>query len=239
MELSESDLNLVIPLVFFAIAIPLGWLALSFARRSAAADREKARNLALALGLEYGEGRDPVEDIVPEGSPGHEKATEFFRKFPLFGFLSALAPWRVSGERGGVRVEIFPETRSSGKSSTTYTVARAWLREPAGQELRIAREGFFTKVGKTLFGLQDVEVGDAVFDQAVRIKAKDPLQAKLLLDRLEVRERVLALLEAQPGAFVTSTYAHWEKQGTKLDEAELGGVLDLLVPVARALGGDS
>ena len=63
--------------------------------------------------------------------------------------------------------------RGSGKSRTTYTVVRADYPTPLPFELHIADQGTFIRLGKSLFGLRDVEVGDEAFDRAVRVKTGD------------------------------------------------------------------
>lgn len=236
MEMSEEMLTFLVPAIFVAVSVILGIFGLAYGKRRAAEERERAGQIGSALGLELVGEDNQFQTLVPEENPDREKAMALLGKIPLFSMLRGFATWRLGGTREGVRVEIFPDTRSSGKNTTTYTVARAWLRKPLDQELRLAHEGFFTKLGKSLFGLQDVELGEATFDAAVRVKAKDPLAAKLLLDRADAREAVLALIGTHHAAFVTREYAQWERVGTKLDEAELRGIIDLLVPVARTLG---
>jgi hypothetical protein len=235
METALDSLDFVVPVFFVLVSLPMVYFAARSAKRHAARERERARAAGLSLGLEL-EGEDEEsETLLPEGRP--ERVVGRLRLVRLLKGLGLPTGWRLGGVREGVRVEIFPETRSSGKSSTTYTIVRAWFATPLGQEIRVAREGFFTKLGKALFGLEDVEIGDAAFDAALRVKAKDPLAARLRLDRPEAKEALLALIGTHHGAFVTGDYAQWEKVGTKLDEAELRSVLGLLLPAAKALGG--
>ena len=63
-------------------------------------------------------------------------------------------------------------TESSGESSVTYTRMRAPYVNPEGFRFTIYRKGFFSDLGK-LLGMQDIEVGDFEFDEAIIIKGND------------------------------------------------------------------
>jgi hypothetical protein len=231
--------NWIVPLVVVLASIGFGAVAIFGTKGSLGAGRARARGLAQALGLTYAEGREAMEAALVHADSTKAASWSALQRLPkpILDFFLSLAPWRIHGERSGVRVEIFIENRSSGKSSSTWTVARAWLPHPPEAEFRIAHEGFFTRLGKALFGLEDLELGDAEFDEALRVKAKDPLALRLRLDRVEARKALLALIGTHHGAFVTREYAQWERQGTRTDAAEIEAVLELLVPVALALGG--
>lgn len=61
---------------------------------------------------------------------------------------------------------------SNGKSSTTYTRARARFALGRGPRFRIYEEGVFSTLGKAL-GTQDLEIGVPAFDQRFMIKGDD------------------------------------------------------------------
>ena len=135
-----------------------------------------------------------------------------------------------------VRITIFFETRGSGKSPTTYTVVRADYPTPLPFELYIAYEGTFTRLGKALFGLRDLEVGDEAFDRAVRIKTGDEAAARTVLSRPDTRTAILGMIALSKEAFATNAYATWERQGRRYDPVEMRTVIAALVPVTRTLG---
>ncbi|MBN1243842.1 MAG: hypothetical protein JXA15_14160 [Spirochaetales bacterium] len=196
---------------------------------------EKAKALAEALGLEFTDGK-----AAPDALPGEDGVD---RTRVLRGKSSSLARiimakaggFRVHGEYAGAGVAIWLETRSNGKSSSTWTLVRAYLAGPLRFSLRMSREGAMTKLGKALFGLKDLELGDDAFDPKVRVKTDDPVQAKLVLDH-EARRAVLALLEAYPEAHVKSDAATWERVGLHLDPEKLRPLLEALAKVAATLG---
>lgn len=210
------------------------------AGKSAARIRERARSLAAELGFDCVEGGPALAGAVEA-----QNLEGFTAKAAtlLTRLLATTMPWRLEGRVEDFRVTIRPETRSSGKSSTTYTIVEVFLPSPLPYKLRVAKEGLFTKLGKALFGLSDVEVGDPAFDPLVRIKAEDPLAARLLLGDEEAKRAFTALLESvdglsgslSGGAYADQEKLHWEKVGYHLDPAQIGAILELLVPAAKAL----
>jgi hypothetical protein len=84
-------------------------------------------------------------------------------------------------------------TVSTGKSSITYTRLRAPYVNRDGFRFHIYRAGFFSEMGKA-FGMQDVHVGDPVFDDAFIVKSEDETQVRRLLSSPRLRE----LFQAQP-----------------------------------------
>jgi hypothetical protein len=232
-----SDPAVYVPLIFVLSSIVLTVIMVGTQKARLAKEREQARALAASLGLAYLGGREALEAAYRESGAIGSGTWSSLQKLPapIVDLIIAMAPWRLSGERQGLRVEVFVETRNAGKSSTTWTVARAWLPEAAPFELRIAHEGFFAKVGKALFKLEDIELGDPDFDAELRIKASDGTAAMILLNRAETKAALRALIGTHHGATVTERFAQWERQGIRTDVAEIGAVLDLVVAVARSL----
>lgn len=150
-------------------------------------------------------------------------------------FLLAQMPWKLSGLYNGVKVMVYPETRSSGKSSTTYTLVRAYYKNPLNYKLTAAHEGFFTKLGKSLFGMQDVEIGDAVFDPLVRIKTSDEYAAKDLFSRSETRDAMIDALSFNAGIRAENSFIHFEKVGVITDTETLRTILDKLSAFAKSI----
>lgn len=121
--------DLIAPLVFVASSILIGLGTLVSSRHLATRDKARLRAAAAELGLEFHDSADNVE--VPPGMQGAE-ARELFGKLPsaLRGFLATMAPWRITGLYEGIEVAIYPERRSTGRSQATYTIMRAYYREP-------------------------------------------------------------------------------------------------------------
>ena len=195
-------------------------------------------NLATVLGFEFLEGVEAVKRSVSATSEA--SVMESYEKLPspLRSLVEKAASFVIVGTVDGARIAIHLESRGSGKSRTTFTVVRAEYPRPLPFELRIGYEGALTRLGKVLFGLRDVEIGDEEFDRAIRIKTVDEAAAKLIFARPEARAAILGLVSLSKTAFATGSYVQWERQGIRFDESEIRSVIGALVPVTRALGNE-
>jgi hypothetical protein len=212
-----------------------GWLV-GRQRRKAEAGMKQ---LAATLGFRLLENMEAVDrSIVPAmrqaALEAREKMPAFFRRMaerPARGFLC------VAGVADGVEVTIFLESHGSGKTETKYTVVRADYPTPLPFEMRIGAEGAFTRLGKALFELRDVEIGDPEFDRAVRVKTADDVAARVALGKPGVRDAVLGLLALSTSAFATNAYAQWVEQGYRFDPDKTRERAAAVAAVARTLGG--
>ncbi len=124
----------------------------------------------------------------------------------------------ISGNVNGLPVTIDTYTQRSGNSSTTYTRYRVGF-PPLGVGLKLQRESGFSFFGK-LLGIEDVQVGDPVFDGAVKIETSN--RARLLeLLTPSVRSGLFRLLASYPRAIITDgditvTKAKFEGNGDVL-----------------------
>lgn len=82
---------------------------------------------------------------------------------------------------------------SHGKHRHTYTRLRAPYVNRDGLHFEIYRQSVFSAIGKFL-GMQDIQIGDAFFDEAFVIKANDEQKVRALLANPRIKE----LLHAQP-----------------------------------------
>ncbi len=84
-------------------------------------------------------------------------------------------------------------TVSTGKSHVTYTRIRAPFVNPDGFRFNIYRKGIFSGIAK-LLGTQDLEIGDAYFDDEFIIQSSSQDLVYRLLSNLEIRQ----LIQNQP-----------------------------------------
>jgi len=233
MSFDESTIMVLAPIAFIGLLI---FIVITASRRRKRRISEDAMNLATSLGFEMLEGIEAVRRSVPGTS--EQSVMETYERLPgpLRRLMESAASFVIVGTVEGSRIAIFLESRGSGKSRTTYTVVRADYPKPIPFELRIGYEGTFTRLGKALFGLRDVEIGDEEFDRTVRIKAADEVAGKILLGKSESRIAILDLLALSRTAFATASYVQWERQGVRFDASEMRTVIGKLVPVTRALG---
>lgn len=185
--------------------------------------RELFKALAPRLGLNFVEGQNlpGARPLKPGAKPN---------AFASF-LLKTLSPWRMEGQRQGAGVLIFSERRGSGKNATTYTIVRAEHPEPAAGTLRVYHEGGFEKFTKSVFNLQDVQIGDEQFDKSFMVEAADPVHAKLFLTP-ERRERLLAVQKQTGGIVLTDKHVQFEKPGLITDEQKLRTILEAVTSVA-------
>ena len=84
-------------------------------------------------------------------------------------------------------------TVSTGKSHVTYTRIRAPFVNPDGFRFNIYRKGIFSGIAK-LLGTQDIEIGDAYFDDEFIIQSSSQDLVYRLLSSIEIRQ----LIQNQP-----------------------------------------
>jgi len=88
-------------------------------------------------------------------------------------------------------------TRKSGKSSTTFTRLRVPFINKDNFYFEIYREGFFSAIGK-FFGMQDIQVNNAYFDENFLIKGNDEAKIKQFLDD----DNLQSLFHKQPNVHI-------------------------------------
>jgi hypothetical protein len=204
-----------------SIAVPIGFLCACLLSIPLVAwflgSLHKAmQSVADELGLSY---RGPLEQ------PFGGTATA------IRDFLRLFEPWRLVGTVAGVFVAVFPQPR--GKMS--YTVVEATFPRPVGFSLRIGRETLLDALGKAVAGLQDIQTGDTLFDEWVRVRSADPRAAAKLLGHEELRCRILAAVRFPGSVVVTEKSIRWEKRGTVREAGTYRGVLDIILPVVHAI----
>jgi len=121
------------------------------------------------MGL-FGPSRRNVWSKVANELDGHLNHGGFFGKEHL---LVNYRNWRIF-------MDIFTVSHTEG-GSTTYTRLRAPFLSKTDFELKIRRANILSPVGKFL-GMQDIEVGDKLFDKKFIIKSNDEQKVKDLLD---------------------------------------------------------
>jgi hypothetical protein len=213
-----------------------GWLVSRQSRKL----RQSVRQLAAELGFEMLEGMAAVDRTIPPEQ--RQEALDAREKIPpaLRGLVNRAAKGAMClvGTSEGVPVLVYPDTRGSGRSSTTYTVVRAEYPAPLPVDLRIGSEGALTRLGKAVFSLRDVELGDPEFDRAVRVKSDDEAGARAVVGKPGARDAILGLLALSTSSYATKTYAQWEQQGRYFDPTKTRERLAAVVAVARSLGGN-
>ena len=87
---------------------------------------------------------------------------------------------------------------STGKTTVVYTRMRAPFVNPTGFRFLVYRKSMFTGLGK-FFGMQDIEIGDSLFDEDFVVQSTDEDRIKLLLSAPKLRELIAAQKEINFG----------------------------------------
>ena len=112
---------------------------------------------------------------------------EFKRHKAKLGFEP---PPTVAGPHRNRAVRFFSYTIRSGKNSTTWSAVAAAVGGAGGFSLELFPKHFLNRIAAA-FGLQDIQVGDPLFDQAFVVKSNDPAYAAAAL-LPEIRSCLLA-----------------------------------------------
>jgi hypothetical protein len=139
----------------------------------------------------------------------------------------------IFGQLEGHRVRVWVFTRGSGKNRTTYTGISTDLRSSLGLGLKIYREHIFSGLGKML-GFQDIQTGDAAFDDRFVVKGHDP---ERVLRRLNgaVRRELLRYDDLVGNGKLEDTQVAWETRGVETEKGRITQVLRAQRQVAQAL----
>lgn len=138
----------------------------------------------------------------------------------------------LTGNIGGLPVHIDTYVQRSGKSSTTYTRYRVAYPH-LGFELQLNRQGTFAAITK-LFGAQDVEVGDSLFDSAFLVKTNDPNRLRALLTP-SVRTGLLRLIASYGSVVISDDNISFSKTGFESNADRLKSTVQRLAATARLL----
>ena len=232
-----ATMPIIYIIVWMLLIVIVGGALVKRQRRRADAG---VRQLAAAFGFELLEDMEAVDRTIPPAM--RQAAIEAREKIPAGLRKLAERPAKgalcIGGTADGIQVSIYLDSRGSGKSNTSYTVVRADYPQPLPFDVRIGSEGAFTRLGKALFDLRDVEIGDEEFDRAVRVKTADEGGAKGVLGKPGARDAVLGLLALSTSAYATNAYAQWEEQGRHFDLGKTRERMAAVVAVARTLGGN-
>ena len=84
---------------------------------------------------------------------------------------------RLSGSYEGRRMDIETEVRGHGKHRQYYTKVSLETQNTK-HSLQLTKEYWISNVGKTLFGMQDIQINDDFFDKKFIIKSDNEIFAK-------------------------------------------------------------
>ena len=185
----ESIIESVFPIVFF---ISIGFIAFSVNFYFAKKRREKMENLAKELGFEFqvsNRGKTILDQVAQSKQIGTSSQGVIQLLFSVF------SDWKIIGNYGSNFVEIYTETRGSGKSKSTYTIIFLKTKQPLAFKMEITPQGVFQGLFIKLFKMEDIQVGDEKFDKRFVIKGDNPEGIKKLCKDPTVQESIYKLME--------------------------------------------
>ncbi|MCP3994113.1 MAG: hypothetical protein GY722_03470, partial [bacterium] len=146
---------------------------------------------------------------------------------------SGISKPTISGNLNGLPVRIDTYTQRSGNSSTTYTRYQVQY-PPAEFNYQLKREGGITSMIGRFFGIEDVQVGDPMFDGAFKVKTADPGRLTSLLTP-SVRNGLVRLLASYPTAVVSQDHIGLTTRSFERDGDRLGSTIQRLVATGQLL----
>lgn len=172
--------------------------------------------LAGAVTLSRWQGNRTVANLA---ALARELGLQLQERPPVLGIVPLMPT--VSGQHGGRALRFFSFTTGSGKHRQVWYAMGLSCANPHGLTLRLGAQNFLTSIG-TMLGMQDVQVGDPVFDQrfVVKTNAADYVRAALLP---ELRAELLQRWAAR------AVGANVKIEGGEIVYAELGSFADAAV----------
>ncbi|MAG57397.1 MAG: hypothetical protein CMJ83_13985 [Planctomycetes bacterium] len=140
----------------------------------------------------------------------------------------------ITGEVGGFATKVDSISRGSHKNRRTFTRWRLWFPQSLGMGLQLTREGFLSGFAKA-FGSQDLQVGDANFDQDVMVKARSGKVHEFLTPSR--RFHIHRFLTGGGRRKITDSGIELERRGLERDPARLRSYLALMADLAGHLVG--
>lgn len=152
---------------------------------------------------------------------------------------------RVEATHGAWTVTLDQYTVPTGDVMIPYTRMRAPFVNASGFRFRIYRRSVFSALGKML-GMQDIEVGDAGFDDAFIIQGNDEAKVRRLFANARIRQLVAAQKEIEFAVKDDEGYfgpkfpegadeLHFLARGVVKDVEQLKGVYELFAEVLEEL----
>lgn len=139
---------------------------------------------------------------------------------------------QLSGFVEGHDLTVDIDKKRRGKSNTPWTRFRLGM-SPLGLGLKLRSEGFFGGISKA-FGAQDIQVGDATFDDKIRVQGSSEAMMREYLTP-ERRRTIQHFLSSFKGAVITDDEISLSSRGYVRDSDQLLETINAMLQVARSL----
>lgn len=232
MAIDLRTLPNLLPLAIFFIAIPL---ALLFSYRGYRRQKERMKDIAARLGLEYSEA-SPLPGMA--GSPGMGQAYRrgrpagggFDLQGLLFRAIRAFMPWRVSGRYNGLQIAIW--TEHSNKQ--TFLIVQQAFDHPLDLGLSITSPNPLSRLGKSLMGRSPLTTGNQELDAKAHITGRDEMKVKYLVKKPEFQQALLSLYREYPAVKIDDRGITYRRNKQMKAHGEFQRLLDSMSKTAKA-----
>lgn len=222
------------------IVIGVALLIFYFSFRKRVQQKERLKKIAMRFGFEFS---DQIVDLnepdygltdVASKSTATTGPEETNR---LTDMVRVVSGWRMEGRFNGVQIRIYSTRgrRGSERSSTESTRMSAFGRWQSNSSLMVTRETTLSRLGKAVLNMQDIQTSNEELNRKVVIKGVPENFVKRIVDDAGLQRELLQLFELDGMIYVDQHGAHYQKQGTLLDEELYRKVLEQLTRTASAL----
>ncbi|MCR9143649.1 MAG: hypothetical protein NXI24_15480 [bacterium] len=274
--MSSFDFETLFPIAVIAGVIFIFAVIILMSLRRSARNKQKIAAIAAKLGLEFQDagsflrsrsGRDQLLQLQPGAQEDPAAARRQMRAVEqsglarmAFEILSGFGPWELKGEYQDCETRVWPVEHGSAKSKRTYTRFEMNFAEPLDLELSITKEGMLDRIGKSVFGAQDITIAPEnatgtrseqaqSFDKIARVQCRADSEAvgpsapenrvRSLLQNAGLQQAIIELLTDYPDASIGDLGLSFEIRGTLTDEKKYRAVLDRFAACMRAFRGDA
>ncbi|MBL4889185.1 MAG: hypothetical protein JKX97_04085, partial [Candidatus Lindowbacteria bacterium] len=141
------------------------------------------------------------------------------------------------GESDGFQFYVYRTVKSgNGSGVRRYRTNIALLfNEPLGLDLVTYPEGFFEKIGKTIFGLQDIILGNPELDAKIMVKGSSESEIQCRFSNEELLETILGLYKECPATRIDDYGIRVREIGRIVDAEKAKKIMSLLAQTAKGI----
>jgi hypothetical protein len=175
--------------------------------------------------LQSAAGRRELEERAKRGEIPSADLT-FLENPLIMKMIELIFDGAIVGTHREHEFTLFPasQARTSRSGSTRYSTVTTFF-----------KESYALEVGKILFFLQDIQLGEAQLDKLVMIKGNDELAVKRLLDSRRVRDQLISMYTESSGFTIRDFGIKHQEVAEVISRDRALHLMDQMVDLAEAL----
>ena len=150
-------------------------------------------------------------------------------------FMRMIGGWEMKGTYNRVPVRVYGKIPPNRESRSESTFVDATANCATKCELMITRETTLSRIGGSLFGLQDVTTGNEELDRRVVVKGVPNHVVQRIVSNQKLQRELVRLFDHQGLIHVDLHGAHYQQSKSFPDDKTLRPLLDALTRTASAL----